>query len=263
MATRSRRLALAQGNAPREGLDRSARLLLSVLALVTVLVLAYVGARETSVFAVRSVEVQGASSAVIGPVRVALGRFVGDSLVTLDVNSVENVLTDLPGVRGASIDRAFPGTLRVTLRLERPVAVLRRGAEAWLVAATGRILRELVVGELPRLPRIWQVVGETELEPGEFLSDLETATAVKALARVPGDFPVRIDTARGTVGDLVLVVPGKTELRLGEARDLRLKLAVARSILRGLPDEDRAGLAYLDLSLPGRAVAMPKSQVVS
>ena len=37
-------------------------------------------------------------------------------------------LAILPGVASLGYDRAFPNTLRLTIRAERPVLVLRRGA---------------------------------------------------------------------------------------------------------------------------------------
>src|SRR5581483_8885942 len=48
----------------------------------------------------------------------------------------------------------FPHTLRVYIRLERPVALLRQGPSAWVVSARGRVLRT-VQRPYPRLPRLW------------------------------------------------------------------------------------------------------------
>ena len=75
------------------------------------------------------------------------------------------------------------------------------------------------------------------------------------------DFPGRVAAARGTPDDLVLVLGTKTELRLGDAAELRLKLAVAATVLRDLSQSERRSLEYLDVSLPTRAVVLPRSQV--
>jgi hypothetical protein len=73
---------------------------------------------------------------------------------------------------------------------------------------------------------------------------------------------VRIVAARGTADALVLVLDRtKAELRLGDATDLRLKLAVAATVLESLGAQERAALAYLDVSLPTRPVGAPKAQV--
>ena len=51
-----------------------------------------------------------------------------------------------------SFDRDFPHTLKVRVRLERPVAVLRRGADAWLVSASARVLQQLEQQPVPAPP---------------------------------------------------------------------------------------------------------------
>ena len=79
---------------------------------------------------------------------------------------------------------------------------------------------------------------------------------------MPKDFPVEIGAARGSMDELVLVVEDtKAELRLGEAAELRLKLAVAATVLESLGAQERRELAYLDVSLPTRPVGAYSSQV--
>jgi len=70
-----------------------------------------------------------------------------------------------------------------------------------------------------------------------------------ALLAVPG--VGLIATAAMAHHELVLRLRSGIELRLGRPTDVRLKLAVARRALRGLP----SGAAYLDVSVPGRPVA--------
>jgi hypothetical protein len=52
-------------------------------------------------------------------------------------------------------------------------------------------------------------------------------------------------------GELTLVLRSGLRIRMGEAMDVPLKLAVAGRVLRLLPD----GMAYLDVSVPDRPVA--------
>ena len=63
--------------------------------------------------------------------------------------------------------------------------------------------------------------------------------------------------ARTLEGEYVLVLRGKTEVRLGAADDLPLQLAVAGRVL------DLAGpeVEYVDVSVPERAVVQVDSQV--
>ena len=60
--------------------------------------------------------------------------------------------------------------------------------------------------------------------------------------------------------ELTLVLGGGLELRLGDGGDLRLKLAIARRILRRTGPRVPAG-GYLDVSVPERPVLSVNSQV--
>lgn len=222
--------------------------------------LLYVAARETPVFALRSIEVRGAPGELAARVEATLRRFHGTSLVALDTASVERALRALPAVRSAAVERDFPHTLDVSVTPERAVAVLRRGNEAWLVASGGRVLDAAAVADLPALPRIW-VGGPRAPAPGELLHPDGLGAAVRTLALVPGDFPARVASAAGTADEVTLVLANGMALRVGDETDVRLKLEVAATVLRSLSRAERAGLAYLDVSIPARPVGAQKSQV--
>ena len=233
---------------------------LVVAAFVVVAGLGYLGARETSVFALKTIEVEGAPEPVAAQIRQALQPFTGNSLTALDADEVERRVEALPTVLTAEADRDFPHSLRLVVRAERPVAVVRRASDAWLVSERGRVMTPLEPGALAKLPRVW-LGPDVELDAGTFLLPDQGGAAIAALARLPADFPGRIAAARGTPDELVLVLGTQTELRLGEADQLRLKLAAAATVLRDLDPTERKALEYLDVSLPGRAVVLPKAQV--
>ena len=115
----------------------------------------YALARGTPMFAVRSIEVAGASPALAAEVRAELRSFDGRSLVAVNGAAVEQQVNGLAAVRGSVVDRAFPHTLRIRVLPELPVAVLRRGAESWLVSARGRVIATIALGARHDLPRIW------------------------------------------------------------------------------------------------------------
>jgi hypothetical protein len=74
---------------------------------------------------------------------------------------------------------------------------------------------------------------------------------------------VSVDTARVEEGAVFFDLAGGGELRLAGPRQLALKLVVATRVLKALTAYERADLAYLDVSVPGRPVAGFKSQVSS
>jgi len=250
----------AEGIRPLRSGSVPAKLIAWTAALIAVLGLSYLAARETSLFAVDAVEVHGAPPLVERRVREAAAEFVGKSLVGLDGEELRRRLEGLPSVRSFRYDRAFPHTLRIDVVPEKPAAVLRRGADSWLVSDRGRVIRAVERGALERYGRIW-VAGAAPIVPGTVLTDETTTAALSALTLLPRNFPVRILSARAEDGSLSLRLAGGTELRLGDEGSLALKLAVAARILRTLPVEERSALAYLDVSLPERPVAAEQAQV--
>ena len=218
---------------------------------------AYVAARQTSVFAVRTIAVDGASPTIQGQVQRALARFVGTSLVGIDGAKLMQRVEALPTVVSATYDRAFPHTLRITVVPERPVAVLRRGKSSWLVSARGRVVARVPRDADATLPRIWAPTA-LQVAPGAFLPPDRGGVAAQALA-VASRFPEHVRIASYAHGALVFRLRSGLELRFGDPADLRLKLAVARRALQLMP----GGETYLDVSLPGRPVSGADSQVSS
>jgi POTRA domain, FtsQ-type len=266
-------VAATTRRAPRAGatvvpLDRRAtgvdlgRLLPSGRALAVALGLLCAGiggyfiARESSLFAVQSLEVRGAPPGVANRVRAALRPFVGTSLVVFDGEAVRRRLAALPVVAAASYDRDFPHTIRIEVRPELPLLVVRRGPEAWLVSVRARIMKELHGRAYPWLPRLW--VGQSvELSPGSFLSR-DQMLAVHVLRPLRGrPFSRQVRAVRAAPGNVTLVLRSGLKLRLGDLRDLRLKLAVGARVAAAVGP----GSGYADLTVPGRPVVGQNSQV--
>jgi len=235
----------------------SGRALVLGFALLAAGVLAYLGARESSLFAVRSIRITGAPPRVASHVREALGPLEGRSLVGLDRGAVERRLYALPDVAAATVDRDFPHTLRIAVIPAHSIAVLRQGSWAWIVSSDGRVIRTARRLESPRLPRIW-VRREATVDQGSAVGDADAARAVAALAVARRSrFTARIVTVRATDDELTFVLPGLLELRFGNAGDLPLKLAVAKRLLPLV--DGTAG--YVDVTVPERPVASGNPQV--
>ena len=232
----------------------SLRVLAGVIGTAVLLALLYLGARETSLFAIRSIQVSGAPPQVAAEVRAAARSFRGESLVGLDGDTLLARIRTLPSVVSARYDRAFPSTLRIVVRPERPVAVVRAGTKAWLVSARARLIRPLERRALPSLPRLW-LPSASDLGVGQILTAEQSAAAVRALALAPEALPGTIVATRQSSGEITFVLGTGMELRLGDTSSLPLKLRVATSILSPLSAGERATLSYLDVSLPERPVS--------
>ena len=238
----------------------SGRSVLVGLALLLIAGGLYGLARETSMFAVQSIRVEGATPALAATVRQELSRYDGRSLVGLDAASVSQRLAGLPAVRSATVDRAFPHTLSVRVVPELPVAVVRRGRDSFLVSARGRVITPVARGAQRELPRIW-LPATTDIELGSFLGGRDGGLAARSLAAFVGSgFPGRVTYVRALNGQITLGLRGGLELRLGAPVDLPLKIAIAHSIVPSLARPAAGGPNYLDLAVPERPVAGRNSQ---
>jgi cell division protein FtsQ len=244
--------------ASRSRLVPSRRSLAIGLAIVAAAGAAYVVARESSLFAVRTIDVTGAPPPLQAQVRTALAPVLGTSLLALDGSAVVRRVEALPAVLSAGYDRSFPHGLRIVVVPEKPIAVLRRGPDSWLVSARGRVVSTLPRRSDPPLPRIW-VPTAVQVTVGGFLDPTHGGTAARSLALVATRFPARIAIASYANGELTFRLRSGLELRLGDPTDVRLKLAIARRALYALPP----GATYLDVSVPRRPVAGADPQVSS
>jgi cell division protein FtsQ len=226
----------------------SGRSLAIGFALIAVAAGAYVIARETSIFALRRIDVEGAPPALAARIRSALEPLEGTSLVSFSRSAADRRLAGLPQIARVGYDRDFPHTLKVTVSVEQPVALLRRGTDAWLVSASGRVLAALSAGALPPLPRIW-LGADTDVSVGAQM-DLGALLRVASAIR-SSHFPGHVLSIRDEgAGQLVLQLESGREVRLGDLSNLAVKLAVAAAIL---PRSE--GALYVDVSVPTRAVA--------
>jgi cell division protein FtsQ len=247
-----------RGGASLTSLAPSGRSLGIGVALLVLAVGAYLVARETPVFAVRTLEVRGGTPALQAQVRAALKGEVGQSLLRVDGASLDRRVSPLPGVRSFEYDRAFPNTLRIVITPERAALVLRRGADAFLVSTTGRVVAPMRHPRLSHLPRLW-AKRDVNVTVGRALPDslLPAAFALAPLRGAP--LPTGVRTVRAGK-ELTLTLGSGLEVRLGDATDLRLKLAIARRILRQT-GAATAGDGYVDVSVPERPVLSTKSQL--
>jgi hypothetical protein len=99
------------------------------------------------------------------------------------------------------------------------------------------------------LPRVW-IPRTTPVAVGGFLP-ANHGTAIARALSLAVRFPAHIVRASLHADGLHFYLRDGLELRLGEATDVRLKLAIARRALGRLP----SGTTYLDVAVPGRPVA--------
>ena len=224
--------------------------------LLAAALLLYLGARESTVFAVRTIEVQTEPRGHSRPVAAALAPLKGTSLLEVGESDIARLLDDLPHVHLLAYDRSFPNGLRAHVSVERAVAVIRRAEENWLVSVEGRILRKLDSRLRRPLPVVW-IPRSAEPEIGAIVDVEQAGRAISALARMRAAAPRffdRIWYVAPRDHGLTVVLDDRLELRLGASTDLPLKLEVARRVLAELRASGDAA-AYIDVAVPERPVA--------
>jgi cell division protein FtsQ len=211
----------------------------------------YALARVTPTFSVHRIDITGTDRTGRVEAERALADLRGKSLLAVGAGDVGRRLARLPDVAAARYDREFPHTLRVVLVPERPVAVLRRGRDTWLVSGDARVLRRIPRGTFGALPRVW-APRSLEVALGSGVSGRPGAIA-EALARLrttPLPSGVRGATYTDENG-LTFLLRNGLAVRLGSTHELDLKLAVARRIVPLVPPET----TLVDVTVPARPVS--------
>lgn len=225
------------------GLPRITLVPLAALAVLLVGVACMLGYRALdaiSAFDVHRVSVVGAPRAA-GDVRAAALDAVGDrSLLTVDGDAVAAAVEGLPTVRSAAVDRAFPNTLRVRVVPERAVAVAPAPGGPVVLSATGRVMGP--AGRV-RLPIVAAAPADLPGVGGSVTARSVLDQLALAAARARGVRPAAI--GYGEDG-LVLRTAQGVDIRIGDAREIPIKLKVARSVLR----RAGSGAQYVDVTVP-------------
>ena len=159
------------------GISRVALAAVALLGIVLLSAIALFGYRliaASGAFDVSRVEVTGAGMATQAVQRAALDQAGGTSMLNVDPSALAQQLAALPRVQSATVDRAFPHTLAITVVPERPVAIAPTGSGRVVLAASGRVLGEVtqeeialaVVAGIVQRTRAAQAVGpRTAIDP--------------------------------------------------------------------------------------------------
>ncbi|MGZ8666117.1 MAG: cell division protein FtsQ/DivIB [Solirubrobacterales bacterium] len=203
--------------------------------------------RDSSLVAVDQVEVKGVT-ANQAEVTASLEQ-AGTQMTTLHIDDekLRDAVSRFPTVASIRADATLPDKLTVTVTERLPVAVVKVEGEPTAVAADGLLLPGISVrGE--RLPTI-----EAAAVSGGQL-DEEGAAQAAILGAAPAEVREEIeaiawDPARGGV---VVALDGAPEARFGDGSQAESKW---RALAAVLADPDLGASAYVDVSVPGRAVS--------
>jgi cell division protein FtsQ len=203
--------------------------------------------RDSSLAAVRDVEISGTTSSEEPKVRAALDAAARD-MTTLHVreDALRSAVAQYSSVAAIEVEADFPHTLKIRVVEHTPVAVLVSGDREIAASGDGLLLRGVVAdGDLP-------VIKMDAPPTGERIGNANTRTALTIAAAAPDAIRRRIDRLwTGPRGMMLALVDGP-DLIFGDASEARRKWL---SAARVLADPSAAGATYLDVRIPERVAA--------
>ena len=223
-----------------------------VLAAVAAILL-FTGATWTTtrsaLLDVDHIAVSGGSIVTPAEATAGAGLRSGQPMVSVDIAAAERRLRRLPWVDTASVERAFPNTVRIHLTERVAVAAATRPAGGWvLLDRGGRVLAE----QADRTASLPQVIGAGgTAAPGE---NLDTARpALDVVAALPEAVRREIQSVN-LDGEAVTLQMGAREIRIGPPTQLAAKVAALSVLLERVGSRS---VAVLDVRVPQAPVVVP------
>ena len=216
----------------------------ALASVVAVLVLITVGgiAFASGAFDVRHVEIEGATKATSANIASVTRAVMGDPMLTVDTSRVRSRVAALPQVSSVHVARAWPDTLRVTVRERVPVVAVDQGSGWLLVDGTGAAY--MTVSALPAHVLPLTMRGAVAKNPTVRAAvDVVTALPATVRATVTG-----VD-APSSAG-ISLHLKGGATVVWGGPDDSVHKAQALASLLRALNTSHRHPHVY-DVSTPG------------
>ena len=246
------RLAHVLRRPTRVGLVRRAplgrprpRTLLAAGAALALLLTGWFWLRDSSLVAVRTVEISGVPGPQGAPIRSALEQ-AARSMTTLHVRqgALNSAVAPFPLVKRVEVSTGFPHTMRIHVVTNVAVGALVVDGRQIPVTSDGTLLRD--VAAAPGLPQIPVRVAPA----GSRVSEPEAVAAVAVLAAAPEALRTRVQQIQTTPDHgLAVQLSHGPVLWFGTAERLDAKWAAATAVLA---DPQAAGAGSIDVSAPER-----------
>jgi cell division protein FtsQ len=230
------------------------RIVLAVVALAGVLGGGWVWLRDSSLVAVRRVNIVGVAGADAGQIRAAL-TLAARNMTTLDVRlgQLRMAVAPYPVVKDMRVSTQFPHGMRIQVVEQLPVGALESGGQAVAASADGTVLHDVAAGSLPTIP-------VRALPGGSQVTDPTALSALALLAATPPRLVPRISQVRSDASHgLIVQLRSGPAIYFGDASALDAKWAAATQVLA---DSSSAGASYIDVTDPARPAAGVSAQAV-
>lgn len=221
------------------------------LAVVAVIVLTgggYLWLRQSSLVAVRDVQISGITASDGDKVRAALESAAKD-MTTLHVRQevLHDATAPYSSVDDLKVEADFPHTLRIKVVERRPVAAITRpGSRRVPVTSNGTLLRGVTAER--DLPSV-----KLKSDPaGNRVTDRKVLNALAVASAAPTPLRAKTDEVKVDKRGVIVNLKNGPELVFGGGEEASKKWAAAARVLAEISAQ---GATYLDLRVPGRVAA--------
>lgn len=230
------------------------RRLLALAFFLGLLLATFMIVRESSLVAVRDVEIRGASGREADRIRAALEGAARDmTTLHVDRDALRTAVAPYPSVKDVVVTADFPHGMRIEVLQHVPVAVVGVDGRDVPVAADGTLLRGTSVKGLPVVPLRTPPAGER-------IGSGVTARVVALLGDAPAVLRERIENVYVGGRGLTMRLDSGTVLYFGTTERGVAKWAATARVLA---DPSSKGATYLDVRLPERPAAGGLEQVAA
>jgi len=224
---------------------------LTLIGLAVVAVAAW-SVTHSRIFEVRTIQIRGNVHLSQPDVLRLAELSPSTNVLWFSPGAVAHRLEESPWIRSASVARALPSSISVTITERSPVAVLDAGRH-YLVAADGTVLG--VVGSATALPVI---PGPAHAVVGSRIPRAEAA--LRAVVALPGELRAQVERVSMDQGadGMVLRLRGGALAVFGDDSDLPAKAEALAAVLRWA---GHSGVtpATIDLRAPSLPALLPAS----
>ncbi len=234
---RARRIAV------RRAKGKKRLIWVAIAAAILLVLVGAVAVLASSLFDVRTIDVQGAVYTNPQQLSSIVDGMRGEAILLVDTRSVERQLENIAWVESARVSTQFPHRVFIDIRERKPIATFAGSDGKFrVIDRDGRVL-DVVDG----VPIDYMLItgANPDVERGQFAGRPFASAAQLAIA-LPSEIRAltRSIGVDATAGDLTLQLGEKVEVQLGPAADMSAKLVRLLSEVRGGLD----GVCALDVS---------------
>ena len=205
---------------------------------------------------VDQIEIRGLTRLTFNEIANSLEFGMNSRLVGLKISESEEVLTKLPWVEIARVDRSWSGLVVVNVKERRPIALALSAPSKWVLVDRNRAVLTGALANPSSYPRLSGVRAASE--PGTFLEE-DSGALLAILEAVPQELYENIEAIyRDSRSDIRIRLRTGENIAMGDDSRLGAKVASLATMVVEVREGELRG-AFIDVSVPDLPVVRPQS----